>query len=425
MVMVALAAIVSAKPLIAEDNANANASQPLFIDQRRLPGDAEKSNPQRPTENIDELRKADEQKKLDDLAAKLKAEEEELAAREAEARKKFEELKQLSDEADVKRKSDEDRLQAREAEARKEVEEAKRLAEEARAKLQAELQRQAAQKIESDAPQATPAESTPSTTDQPPPRAALNIPAIALTCPDAVLATESLPGGRSKVSVQSPCRRGQTVSLQYGPITMQGALDDKGNTGFIADMFLGADAETSVTFADGKRQPLRLPAGDLDEVIKVAIVWDAPVNLDLHAFEYAAAQGEPGDIWSGAPRDASVASALIAQDGRGHGFMSSTDDGKGAGPKVEVFTFMRSRQQNRGAIAMALDYQTRGNEPSGEACGTGRYAQVPIKVIVREPGGDISKQDGIISSLPCGTPLSTDARYQTGIVPDIRVHSAN
>jgi hypothetical protein len=424
MVLVALAAVVSAKPSIAEDSTNANSSQQLFIDQRRLPGDTEKSSASPPVENADELRKADEQKRLDELAAKLKAEEEELAAREAEARKKFEELKQLSDQADVKRKSDEDRLLAREAEARKEVEEAKRLAEDARAKLQAELQRQAAQKIESAAPPPASAETTSSSPDKPP-RAALNIPAIALTCPDAVLSSEPLPGGRAKISVQSSCRRGQTANLQYGPITTQRALDDKGNAEFIADMFLGSDAETSVSFADGKRQPLRLAAGDLNQVTKVAIVWDAPVNLDLHAFEYAAAEGEPGDVWSGAPRDASAALTLVTQDGRGHGFMSSTDDGKGPGQKAEVFTLLRSKQQNRGAIAMALDYETRGSEPSGDACGGGQYAQVSIKVIVREPGGAISKQDGIISSLPCGKPLSTDARYQTGIVPDIRIHNAN
>ena len=113
MVVVAWATLVSANPSIAQDNMNTNASQQLFIDQRRLPGDTEKANPSPPTE------KADEQKKLDDLAAKLKAEEEELAAREAEARKKFEELKRLSEAADVKRKLDEDRLLAREAEAQK------------------------------------------------------------------------------------------------------------------------------------------------------------------------------------------------------------------------------------------------------------------------------------------------------------------
>ncbi len=183
---------------------------------------------------------------------------------------------------------------AREAEARKEVEEAKRLAEEARAKLQAELQKQAAAKNEPNAPPSAPAETTSSTPNQPPEPAALNIPAIALTCPDAVLSTEPLQGGRSKVSVQSPCRRGQTVSLQYGPITMQRTLDDKGNTAFIADMFLGADAETSVSFVDGKRQPLRLGAGDLNQVTKVAIIWDAPVNLGSACLRICGSPGRAG-----------------------------------------------------------------------------------------------------------------------------------
>ncbi|MES1179927.1 MAG: hypothetical protein ABUL43_01895, partial [Hyphomicrobium sp.] len=196
-----------------------------------------------------------------------------------------------------------------------------------------------------------------------------------------------------------------------------------GSTQFVVDMFLGADAETSIAFNDGKRQPARLAPGDLDQVTKVAVVWNAPVNLDLHAFEYAAAAGEPGDVWSGAPRDASSASALVTQDGRGHGFMSSTNDGKGVGPKAEVFTFLRSRQQKRGAVAMALDYETRGSDPAGDTCGNGQYAQVSIEVIVREAGGAMSRQDGIIPALTCGKPLSTDARYQTGVVPDIRIHN--
>jgi hypothetical protein len=426
MLVVAWAMLVSEKPSIAQESTGTNASQQLFIDQRRLPGDTEKANPSPPTENANQLHNADEQKKLDVLAAKLKAEEEELAAREAEARRKFEELKRLSEEADVKRKSDEDRLLAREAEAQKEVAEAKRLADEARAKLQAELQKQVAQKIESNVPPAgtTSKERNVSMPGQQP-RSALNISAIALTCPDAVLSAQPLPGGRSKVSIQSPCRQGQNVSLQYGPIVKQRTLDDKGSAEFVADMFLGSDADTSVLFVDGKQQHLQLAAGDLDQVTKVAIVWNAPVNLDLHAFEYAASQGEPGDVWSGAPRDAIAAAALVTQDGRGHGFMSSTDDGKGIGQKSEVFTFLQSKQQNRGAIAMALDYETRGSEPGGDACGSGRYAEVAIEVVVREPGGAINKQDGIISSMPCGKRLSADARYQTGVVPDIRIHNTN
>lgn len=434
MCVATLAALVSVRSSTAGDNTGAPSSQPLFIDQRRLPEGTDKPSGTAPSGNADELRKAEEQKKLDEMAAKLKAEEEELAAREAEARKKIEELKRLSDQAEVKRKEDEDRLLAREAEAQKKVEESKRLADEARAKLQAELQKQATPKLESDvSPSATaqpptagaPDDHDSPKNDQPIPHADLNIPAIALTCPDPLVSAQPLPGGRSKVTVQSPCRRGQDVSLQYGPIAIRRTLDDKGAAELIADMFLGSDAETSVSFADGKQQRLRLAPGDLDEVTKVAIVWDAPVNLDLHAVEYAAANGEPGDVWSGAPRDAAISAALVARDGRGHGFMSSTDDGKEAGPKAEVFTFWQKKGQARGAIAMALDYETRGSVPDGETCGNGHYAQVSLEIIVRAIDGAISRQNGLIPSAPCGIALGTAARYQSGVIPDLRIHNTN
>jgi hypothetical protein len=436
---VALATIVSVGTSIADDSANAKSSPQWFIDQRRLPADPAKPNQASPDQNDDKARKVEEQEKLDDIAAKLKLQEEELAAREAEARKKFEELKRLSNEADIKRQADEERLTAREADAEKKVEEAKRLADEARAKLQAELEKQAAAKPEPLSPssEATPlappppaAADTidghgPADPDQSASRAAVNIPAIALTCPDALVSTEPLPGGRSNVSIQSPCRRGQQVNLRYGPIVMQQTLDDKGNAEFTADLFLGTDVETNVSFSDGNKQHIQLVAVDLDKVTKVGIVWDAPVNLALHAFEYAAAPGEAGDVWRGAPRDATTVAALITQDGRGHGFMSSVDASKAAGPKAEVFTFEKSNGQSRGAIAMGLDYETRGTEPGGEACGNGRYAQVAIQVIIRDPSGVIRRQNGLISSVPCGKALGPDARYQTGVVPDILIHKPN
>jgi hypothetical protein len=434
MVVATIAMEASPNSSIAQDGTDAKSSQPLFIDQRRLPEGAKTPQPSS-VENADEKQKTEEQKKLDDLAAKLKAEQDDLAAREAEARKKFEELKRLSDEADAKQKESDERLSAREAEAQKQVVEAKRLADEARNKLQEELQKQSAQKavtgaIPSDTSstpppaQAGPDNQDPNTATQSAPRAALNVPAIALNCPEASITTDSLPGGRSKITVQSPCRRGQNVSLQYGPITTRRAFDDKGNVEFVADMFLGPAVKTNILFADGQPRSVRLSTGDLGEVTKVAIIWDAPVNLDLHAFEYAAMRGEPGDVWSGAPRDAAQAAALVSKDGRGHGFMSSADDGKSAGPKAEVFTFWQSKQQSRGAVGMVLDYETRGTEPQGEDCGNGRYAQIPIQVIERDANGSLSRQDGLISSVPCGKALSTEARYQTGVIPDIRIHNA-
>lgn len=433
IIAVVFAAFVDARPSFAGDGADTTPSRQLFIDQRRLPEDAGKTNqPPPPPANGDEQHKAEEQRKLDELAAKLKAQEEELAAREAVARKKFEELKRLSAEEEVKRKEDEEQLRAREAEAQKQVEEAKRLADETRRKLQEDLKKQSAQKATSDisSPAVSSAignnaEKSADAPAQLEPRATLSVPAIALTCPDATVAVEPLPGGRSKIAVHSPCRHGQDVNMQYGPIAIGRTFNDKGDAEFIADMFLGPEAKTGVSLADGQQQRIQLATGDLDEVTKVAVIWNAPVDLSLHAFEYAAMQGEPGDVWSGAPRNAVAASELITKDGRGHGFMSSISDGKAPGPKAEVFTFWHGKQQSRGVVAMALDYETRGTNPNGDTCGSGRYAQVPIEVIVRETSGAVTRQNGLIASVPCGQTLSSEARYQTGIVPDIRIHNTH
>ncbi len=426
IVAAAFGALISAKPSLAEDGASATSSQQLFIDQRRLPEDAQKTVEPRSLDNADEQHKAEEQKKLDDLAAKLKSEEEALAAREADARKKFDELKRLSDEADVKRKDDEEQLRAREAEARRQVEEAKRLADEARSELKDELRKQSAQK---NPPAAAASDaSNPSITSSPSgqnPSAVGPETNTAPSCLDAILTASPLPGGRAKIAIRSPCRHAQPVSLHYGSIVIRGMFDGTGSADLIADMFLGPGAKTSVFFADGKQQHVDLPAGDVDSVTKIAVVWNAPVDLDLHAYEYAAVHGEPGDVWSGSPRTASIAAALVAKDGRGHGFMSSTDDGSRAGAKAEVFTFWQSKQQSRGVIAMALDYKTRGDEPRGDACGNGRYAQIPIQVVVRGTNGPVTSHDALIASALCGKTLSSDERYQTGVVPDLRIHQAN
>jgi hypothetical protein len=159
--------------LSADDTIGAFPTQPWFVDQGRLPENAEKPRDKEedaaPVQDADEAGKTEEQKKLDEMAAKLKAEEDQLLAKEADAETKIEELKRLAhetevrhkqeeqrllakieelkrlaDEGEARRKEEEERLLAREAEAQKKAEEAERLAEDAQAKLQADLQKQSA-----------------------------------------------------------------------------------------------------------------------------------------------------------------------------------------------------------------------------------------------------------------------------------------
>jgi hypothetical protein len=86
----------------------------------------------------DATRKADAQTRvLDEMATRLKAEEERLVAMEAETQRKADELKRLADEAEAKLKADEQRRVAEDAAAHRKAEEQKRLADESEAKRQA------------------------------------------------------------------------------------------------------------------------------------------------------------------------------------------------------------------------------------------------------------------------------------------------
>jgi len=398
--LIALAAVGGSEPVIADDSTGLTAGpkKPWFVDPRRLPEVTVREGSQAlpSAEAVVAARRAEEQKRLlDEIAGRLKAEEERNLAQEAETQRQAMELKRLNEEA--KAKADEDRTRAEEAEARKNEGKEQTRKEEEPANPTAE----------------------PSAKSAPIP-ASTNVPAFALTCPSPAITTEATAGGRTKIAVKSSCRANQTFEVKYGPIVTARALDGAGSAEVLLDLFLGSAAAATLTLADGEQLPLALAAQDLGDVTKVAIIWKSKVNLDLNAFEYAATTGEEGHVWAGAPRDAAAAAALVARDGRGHGFMSSTDDGQHEGAKVEVFTLMRSKGQDKGTIAMALDYAASG-APSSGACVAGSEAEVAVEIVVRDFDGVVTHEDGVIPAAACASASPASGRYLRGIIPDLRI----
>ena len=421
---------------------------PAFVDQRRLP-DADtavapapvvpapdeaaariKAEEDRLTAKDEQNRRQAEElkRRTEELEVERKADEERRLWEELAARKKAEDEKQSAAEAEVARRANDERLNAKEAEAQRQTEELKRRHDQIEAQQKAaEQQKRSDDANKGPATAASPDDAAKSAGSnakavKSEPRAAhVNIPAMAVTCPNPSISSEPLTGGRSTVVMVSQCRAGQTADLKYGPLLTHHPVDNSGRAEFIVDLFLGADIETVVITADGGKWPVKPLSSDLGGVTKIAVLWQAAVNLDLHAFEYAAAPGEPGHIWSGNPRDSAAAAALLARDGRGHGFMSSSDEGQHEGTKAEVFTFWRSKTQDRGTVAMALDYETRGSKAQGETCGSGKNSEIAIEVVVLEPSAEIAKQSGLIPAIPCGTAIPAASRYRSGQVPDIRI----
>src|SRR5262249_12397803 len=150
---------------------------------------------------------------------------------------------------------------------------------------------------------------------------------------------------------------------------------------------------------------------------KVAIVWSRTVDLDLHAFEYAAAFGSPGHVWAERPR--SFDAAAVLRDGRGHGFMSTVGAGGGVGMDVEVYTFVHPHDQAPGLGKLAGDCASGGLKPAGRFCGGGDLAEVRFKAYVLERGSTLRVLDLGFAPVPCGTEINPGARFNARLIPDL------
>ena len=223
--------------------------------------------------------------------------------------------------------------------------------------------------------------------------------------------------------IGTPCRADQVIRFGYGDATLVRKLDGAGRLELTLDLFAGTASPIAIVFEDGSSRELPARATDLDKLEKIALIWRAPVDLDLHAFEYGATFGQPGHVWAQAPLSAQAAREQTASNRRGRGFLSRSDDGQnggdGSGDKIEVYTFFRFPEQPAGAVSIAVDYASRGELPAGAACGTGPLAEVRFETVVTSRGR-VSREAGVLAPVPCGTPLAADARF--GVMHQIRVN---
>ena len=426
------------------------ANGPLFYDQRRLPDmEVERRN----QEVIDEQRRvsaerrneaeamarkrakdasrlADAEKKAEE---QRKAEEEKRVAAEAEMTRKAEEDKRVALEAETKRKAEEERQRvALDTETkRKAVEEQQRVALEAETKRKAEEERQrVALEAETKRKAEEEKQVAAAAVQRAPAQTAALVPAItnsintstapAGSCEAAKVSASPLAGGRLQIAIDSPCRRAQNVTLRYGSYDFVRRLGPGGQATLVLDLFMGHKGPATLSFADGSNHNLDTGPGDLTATSKVALIWQSPVDLDLHAIEGGGAFGKPGHRWPGAASTVEAAQAEATGNGRGAGFVSSIDDGGHEGTKIEVYTFVHSAEQESGAVSMLIDYVSRGAKPTGEMCGSGALAEIPFTVVVLDHKGQTTTENGIVPAAKCGETLTGNARYLRGALPDLR-----
>jgi hypothetical protein len=351
-----LPALCATAPACAQDQSQV----PSFVDERRLPEDADSTSKERESQERLQL---------------LKEESERLRER-------------LSAESEAQRKAKEEatRKRVEKADRTRQAAEAKREAAEAKRNTAAD---DLAQRMSSTG-----------------------------SCENIDLTANPQPAGRIAISIKAACLAGRNVSFDYAGHEFVRAVGGDGELSLTLDLFEGA-APLSLKLDDGTFKAVDVSGVELAGISKVAILWSAPVNLDLHAFEYLAPRDGPGHVWSKAPSTLDTAVTAAREGTRGRGFISVDDTGTGPGLHSEVYTFLHNKSQRSGAITLMIDYETRGDLPSGDHCGTGKLAQIEALVVRLRPGGNVEKESVRLPAAPCGQKLPQSKRFNSDTLSDL------
>jgi hypothetical protein len=237
--------------------------------------------------------------------------------------------------------------------------------------------------------------------------------------PEITLTAEA--GGLTHISVGSSGRAGELVSISYADATFVERLDREGRSAMALDCFAGDAAPITITFEDATsvvRQPV---TDDLARYSKVAILWSSSVDLDLHAFEYAAAANDAGHVWSGHALSFADAETRAHNERRGHGFLSTAGTGKSIGMNVEVYTFVHYPHEKPAGVKLGVDFVTRGAMAEGDYCGAGRYAEIHFRAYTLEKGRPLRQLALAFASVPCGGEISDAVRINSRLIPELTI----
>jgi len=220
--------------------------------------------------------------------------------------------------------------------------------------------------------------------------------------------------GVAHFDVLVPCRKQHSFQLIYDEqYVFNYQTDQYGKSHIDFDLFLGT-RPTQIRFEDGLNSTLTLPTSKntLSKLSKAAIIWNSPVNLDLHVHEFAAEAGQKkGHIWQQNPNNQSTA----IKTGRGYLTQYSAEHTQGS--NIEVYTFFHTENSRTGIIDLKVDFESRGTIPKAPFCGKGKHASPSYQTILLTPNKAPQRRSMRIQAAPCEQKLSQDVRYLSSAFP--------
>ena len=139
--------------------------------------------------------------------------------------------------------------------------------------------------------------------------------------------------------------KARAVSLRQGEMEITAETDSTGKLQLRMPAF-EQKAEVSVAFnGDVIQSMIEVPSADAYQ--HVAIIWEGPQVLGMHAFEFGAKRNQFGHVWTGAPK-----SPQRAARGNG-GFLTRLGDGSGA--SAEIYSFPAAQSRKKGVVRLMVE----------------------------------------------------------------------
>ncbi len=196
-------------------------------------------------------------------------------------------------------------------------------------------------------------------------------------------------GAEIVASLFSPCRPEQRFLVEHSGLAFEATTDIDGFANFVVPAMV-SEAVVRVAFPDGGTAFTDTAVESMSRMRRIAVVWNTPVDLDLHALEFGAATGSDWDIWSGNPRDYRMSRRA------GGGYLTSLGLSDGSGVQAEVYTIFDTLRTKDGDVNFDL------------------------KVADPDAGCDASPVIRLIDSDSGDLRGSTDTRVNLGACGDIR-----
>ncbi|MBL4807472.1 MAG: hypothetical protein JKY31_09295 [Rhodobacteraceae bacterium] len=211
-------------------------------------------------------------------------------------------------------------------------------------------------------------------------------------------------GANILLFIIAPCKPEMPVTLAHAGLEFTILTDIEGTASVVIPA-LERTAEITATFADGSSATTVALVSDINDVTRAAITWRGEADLNLHAFEYGAIEGDDGHIWSGAARDFRTARL------RGGGYLVELGDKSiEGGAMAEVYTMLLGRSVERGIVTMSLEINN-----GDSVCGSDVSART-----IRTRSDNSAGSRSIRFTLPnCGGAISQ--MTVPGAIDDIRL----